>query len=212
VLAAMQAGLLPERGLSEVPRLEKLQELRAAVAQGGSAAITALIRVPGEVDEEAMLRGQIALSELTHFDKIVPLFFEQLCRIKRGQGRWLRVMDLALGLYPSAKRAHDPERELAAINFYNVARAVVGVIDLPVRELESTLATAAPGPQRDAIAHNLAILRADSTEPLDRVLLTPDVKTPLPEPYARIWDEALEQGDLAEIVVFLLRARERLQA
>jgi hypothetical protein len=68
-----------------------------------------------------------------------------------------------------------------------------------------------PGTQRDAVAHNLAVLRAGSSQPLDQVLLTPVITTPLPEPSARVWDEASVQADLADAVVFLLRARDRLQ-
>jgi hypothetical protein len=116
-------------------------------------------------------------------------------------------MDLALGLFPAARRALDTQRTLAAINFYNVGRAVVGVVGLPVLELESALATAAPGTQREPIAHNLAVLRAGTDRPLAEVLLTPEVGTPLPEPYAHIWDEAPRQDDLAGTVVFLLEAR-----
>ena len=212
VLDAMNAELLPQRGLSEVPDPQRLQQLRAAVAQGGSAAITALIQVPGRVDEEAWLRGQVVLAELTRFESVIPPLFEQLCQMKRGEGRWLRVMDLALGLFPAAKRALDAQRVLAAINLYNVARAVGGVVGFPVLELESALATATPGTQRDAIAHNLAILRAGTDGQLGDVLLTPEVGTPLPEPYAQIWDEALSQDNLVDAVVFPLEAREHQQA
>jgi hypothetical protein len=36
VLDSMNAELLPQRGLSEVPDMQRLQQVRAAVAQGGS--------------------------------------------------------------------------------------------------------------------------------------------------------------------------------
>ena len=210
VLAAMQAGRLPERGLSGVPERKELEELRAAVAAGGAPAIIALIQVPGR-DQEALLRGQIVLAELTRFVSIIALFYERLCHMKRTQGRWLRVMDLAQGLLHSAKRIGDAQRVLEAVNLYNVARAVEGSVTLAIMEFESTLQTAAPGRQRDAIAHNLAILRDETRQPSADMFLTPEVDTPLAQPEARIWTEArslLDQNDLDGALIVLLRARE----
>lgn len=115
VIAAMRARRIPERGLSEVPDRVDLQTLRAAVSTGGAPAIMELIQVPGR-GEEAVLRGQIVLAELTRLQRIIPLFYEHLCQIKRAQDHWLRVLDLSHGLLHSAKRIGDAEPDLAAIS------------------------------------------------------------------------------------------------
>lgn len=209
VLAAMQAGRLPERGLSDVPERDHLQRLRAAVSVGGTAAIITLIQVPGQ-DEEARLRGQIVLAELTQFLPILPVLYEELCHRKRTQGRWLRTLDLAQGLFHSAKRAGDGERVLAAVNFFTVARAAAGSAAMAVAEMERTLATAAPGTQRDAMARNLAVLRAPHGQWSGDTLLTPLVEAPLSTQHARIWGQAralLEQNDLDGALLVLLHAR-----
>jgi tetratricopeptide (TPR) repeat protein len=210
VLAAMRARRLPERGLSEVPKRENLEGLRAAVSAGGAPAIIKLIQVPGQ-GEEALLRGQIVLAELTHFQNIIPIFYERLCQMKRAQGRWLRVLDLAQGLFHSAKRIGDAERELAAINFYNVAYAVTGDVKVAINGFETTWTTAVAGPQRDAIAQNLNILRQGTGRPLAEMLSIPKVDRPLAQRDARIWADAralLDRNDLDGALLVLLRARE----
>jgi hypothetical protein len=166
--------------------------------------------VPGQ-DGEALLRGQIVLAELTHFQCIVPMFYERLCQMKRAQGRRLRVLDLAQGLSHSAKRIGDAERELAAINFYNVACAVTGGVEVAINGFETTLTTAAAGRQRDAIAQNLNILRQGTGRRLAEVLSIPDVDRPLAQRDARIWADAralLDRNDLDGALLVLLRARE----
>ncbi len=207
VLAAMRARQLPERGLSNVPERESLEQLRATILDGGGPVIMRLIQVAGE-DDEALLRAKLVLAEATQFQRVIPLFFERLCQMKRAQGRWLRVLDLAQGLFHSSKRVGDAERELAANNFYNVAFAVTGSVNVAVKGFATTLTTAAAGPQRDALARNLNTLRQGTTRPLADVLSIPEVDHPLPPREAGIWAEAMNQRDFEEALLVLLRARE----
>jgi tetratricopeptide (TPR) repeat protein len=207
VLAAMRAKRLPERGLSNVPERENLERLRAAILDGGAPVIMELIRVPGQ-DEEALLRAKLVLAELTHFQSIIPMFYERLCHMKRAQGRWLRVLDLAQGLFHSSKRVGDAERELAAINFYNVGWAVTGSVGVAIKGFETTLTTAVAGPQREAMALNLNVLRQGTTRPLADVLSITAVDRPLPERDAQIWAQAMDQNDFDGALLVLLRARE----
>ena len=207
VIAAMREGRLAERGLSHVPERQNVETLRNAILEGGVPAITALVQVPGN-DKEALLRGQIVLAELTQFLSVLPLLFERLCHMKRAQGRWLRVMDLAMGLFQAAKRSGDADRQLAGMNFFAMGWAVTGYVPTAIAELERALATAAAGLQRDAIEQNLRILRQGSSQPLADVLLSPEVDRPLPPRDARIWAEANEQHDLADTLLVLLTSRQ----
>ena len=54
---------------------------------------------------------------MTRSQSILPSLFERLCHVKRAQGRWIRMVDLTMGLYQTSKRSGDAERELAEINF-----------------------------------------------------------------------------------------------
>jgi tetratricopeptide (TPR) repeat protein len=210
VIAAMQTGRLPERGLSDVPEREELTALRGAISDGGGPAIAALIRVPGQ-DEEALLRGQLVLAEMTGFQPIIPMAYERLCRMKRAQGRWLRVLDLAQGLLHASRRAGDVERELAAINFYGLGFAATGNVETAIAQFEACLTIAAPGRQRDAIAQNLNVLRQGTVQPLAEVLSSPEVDNPLSPRDAVIWAGAralLDQNDLDGALLVLLQARE----
>jgi len=209
VLEAMQAGRLPERGLSGIADRESLESLRAAVSEGGSLAISALIQIerPGE---EALLRSQIVLAEMTRFQPAIPLLLEELCHHKRAQGRWLRILDLAQGLYHAAKRAEDAERVIAALNFYSVGFATQGLVADAVAQIEGALATATPGAQRDAMVRNLATLRAPAGMASVDALLTPRVEAQLSEQHARIWEQTcalLQRNDLEGALLMLLNAR-----
>jgi hypothetical protein len=108
----------------------------------------------------------------------------------------------------ASKRSGDAERELAALNFYAIGFAVTGNVQTAIAQLERALTTAAAGPQRDAIAQNLVILRQGTSQPLADVLSSPEVDRPLPPRDARIWAEALDQEGLGEALLILL-ARDR---
>jgi len=72
------------------------------------------------------------------------------------------------------------------------------------RRGSASSATAAAGPQRDAIAHNLNLLRQGTSQPLAEVLSSPEVDQPLPPQDAQIWDAALGQNNLGDALLVLL--------
>jgi hypothetical protein len=207
VVALMRSGELPAQGLSEVPERRSLERLFAAITAGGTPAIVALLQVPG-ADEEALLRGQIVLAEFTGFTAAIPMLFGQLCRLKATSGRWLRVLDLAQGLFLSARRTDDGERQLEAINLFNVGKVLHGDAASAIEELEATLATAPAGTLREAIAHNLSAIRAATGQLRADAFHVPEVRTPMAPRDASAWSAAralLDRNDL-EAAVTLLRS------
>jgi len=209
VLAAMASGRLPEHGLSNVPDLRHLQALRAALESGGAGPVLALLKVPGK-DPEAFLRAHIVLSEFTGFRASLPTFFARLCHMKREQDRSFRLMDVIHGLYFWAVRAGDQERRLEAINLAGIARAGLGDLASAIYEYEQGLPTVPAGVMRDAMVHNLGVLRTQGATPVSlEALRAPETSERVGEWEEQVWkdvDTLLSRGDVGGAITLLRSA------
>ena len=209
VAAAMDDGRLAAASLPQVPPRDALASLRSARAAGGRSALLTLLHVDDTIDEVSS-RGQIVLAEFAQFPWVLPSFYGQLCHAAKARGAWLRVMDLAQGLFFSAGIVGDTARQLEATNLMGTARAILGNLRGAVGELESALPGAPPGPLRDAITANIGTIRA-ATEPVPPASLSmPAVDAPPPPAAAAAWIGAaqrLAMNDVVGAVALLAAAR-----